>query len=92
MSLAVERLGAQRPIYVGDTPDDLLAVQRFNETCRQDAGGTMLACMVLTGLGWAAKDRFISEQAHLIADNVNAALAAVSQCIGGALCPAEKQR
>ena len=92
MKLAVERLGARRPMFIGDTPDDLLAVRRFNETCRRDAGGTMLACMVLTGLGWAAKDGFIAEQADMIADNVNAALAAVSQCIGGALCPAEKQR
>ena len=81
LKLAVDRLGAERPMYVGDTPDDLLTVKRYNE----EYGG-MLACMVRTGLPGG------DGEADIIADNVNAALIAVNRCIGGEICPDEKQR
>lgn len=85
LELAVERLGAERPMYVGDTPDDLFTVRQYNEV-----HGGMIACMVLTGFENAGlKERFIGRQADLIASNVNAALAAVDRCMGGALCPDE---
>ena len=88
LALAVERLGSRSPMYVGDTPDDLLTVRKYRET-----HGPMLSCMVLTGLkGSDKKDRFAEGQTDIIADNVNAALMAVTRCMGGALCPAEKQR
>jgi len=82
LALSVERLGAKMPIYVGDTPDDLLAVRRYNEDY-----GPMLACMVQTGLRGSNGDG-----ADMIASDVNAALIAVNKCIGGTLCPDEKQR
>ena len=78
--LAVEKLGAKRPIYVGDTPDDLLTAKRYN--------GGMPACVVLTGPGAGIKELFIAERADMIADNVNAALIA----IGGALCLEERRK
>ena len=80
LSLAVEKLGAKRPIYVGDTPDDLLTARRYN--------GGMPACVVLTGPGAGIKELFIAEKADMIADNVNAALIA----IGGALCQEERRK
>ena len=69
--MAVERLGLKKPIYIGDTPDDLLTVSRYNEN-----GGDMLACAALTGhfRGEEAIARFIEMEADIIADNVNAAL------------------
>jgi phosphoglycolate phosphatase-like HAD superfamily hydrolase len=82
LALAVERLGAKMPMYIGDTPDDLLTVRRYNEDY-----GPMLACMVRTGLRGSNGDG-----ADMIASDVNAALIAVNQCIGGTLCPDEKQR
>ena len=78
LALAVEKIGALRPMYVGDTPDDLLTARRYN--------GGMPACMVLTGAG--DRDLFIAEKADMIADNVNAALIA----IGGALCRDERPK
>ncbi|HUV04136.1 MAG TPA: HAD-IA family hydrolase [Armatimonadota bacterium] len=90
LRLAVQRLGAERPMYVGDTPDDLLTVRGYNET-----HGGLLCCIALTGPARsdsAGKARFAEQQADMIADNVNAALAAVERCSGGALCQAEKQR
>jgi hypothetical protein len=49
--------------------------------------------MVLTGVrSPVLKQRFIEQQADMIADNVNAALAAVDRCMGGALCQAEKRK
>jgi len=90
LSLAVQRLDAERPMYVGDTPDDLLTVRRYNEI-----GGEMLCCIVLTGPARresGGKARFAERHADIIADNVNAALAAVERCSGGALCQAEKRR
>ncbi|MHB0913458.1 MAG: HAD family hydrolase [Armatimonadota bacterium] len=71
LALAVERLGAKKPLYVGDTPDDLLTAVRYNER-----DGDMLVCMVETGFGSSA-DRFAG--ADMIAENVNAALAAVRE-------------
>lgn len=80
LHLAVERLGAERSVYVGDTPDDLVTVQRYNS----DYGGAMLSCMVLTGVGGKrAREWFIERQADVVADNVNAALAAISRLRGG---------
>ena len=84
LALAVEKLGARRPIYVGDTPDDLLTAKRYN--------GTMPACMVLSGHGAGIREFFIAEKADVIADNVNAALLAIGQCIGGALCQEERRK
>lgn len=81
LKLVTDRLGAQSAIYVGDTPDDLLTVKRFNEEY-----GEMLSCAVRTGLPGADGD------ADVVADNVNAALIAVNRCIGGESCPDEKQR
>ena len=81
LKLAVDRLGVETAIYVGDTPDDLLTVRRYNEDF-----GAMLACMVRTGLPGG------DGEADIIADNVNAALIAVNRCIGGEICPDEKQR
>ena len=84
LELAVSRTGTSRPIYVGDTPDDLLTAHRYGE---------ILSCMVLSGLKQpGVKERFIAGRADIIADNVNAALTAIKLCIGGALCPAEQQR
>ena len=90
LALAVERLDARRPMYVGDTPDDLLTVRRYNEV-----HGGMLCCIVLTGPARrdpAVKVLFAEQHADMVADNVNAALAALDSCAGGAICPAEKQR
>ena len=80
LGLAVEKLGARRPIYVGDTPDDLLTARGYN--------GGMPACMVLSGHGAQIEKVFIAEKADVIADNVNAALIA----IGGALCQEERRK
>jgi len=69
----MERLGAVRSIYIGDTPDDLLTARRYDPS-----GEKMLACSVLTGL--ADPDlakRFAGMGSDMIADNVNAALAAI---------------
>ena len=64
----------KKPIYIGDTPDDLLTVIRYNEN-----GGDMLMCAALTGhfKGEEAIVRFIEMEADIIADNVNAALRAI---------------
>ena len=45
LALAVGRLGAKHPMYIGDTPDDLLTVRRYNERF-----GPMLSCMVTVAL------------------------------------------
>lgn len=81
LRFCLERIGCERAIYVGDTPDDLLTARRFDSD-----GSKMLACMVLSGLDHPAlADRFADEHADIIADNVNAALAAIERCMGGLL-------
>lgn len=77
LDLAVRRISARHPMYVGDSPDDLLTVQRYKARV-----GRMLACMVLTGVGNRSSERretYIAQSVDLIADNVNAALVAVTQ-------------
>lgn len=89
LALAVERLSIERPMYIGDNPDDLRTAKRYRES-----HGEMMSCMVLTGPAQsdpAVGDFFIEQQADIVADNVNAALIAVDLCMGGALCPAEKR-
>ena len=93
LSLAVEKLGASRPMYVGDTPDDLLTARRYNlseirNPKSEIRNGRLLACMVLSGHGADARELFAAEKADMIADNVNAALIA----IGGALCRDERPK
>jgi HAD superfamily phosphatase len=79
LALAVERIGARHPIYIGDTPDDLLTARRYEEH-----HGEMLSCMVLSGMRHpAARERFVSGRADMIADNVNAALAVIQHSIAG---------
>jgi phosphoglycolate phosphatase-like HAD superfamily hydrolase len=76
LELAVERTGMKRPIYIGDTPDDLLTARRYAAL-----GGSMLACCVLTGLDGDGKARFLADEPDMIADNVNAALLAIKSLI-----------
>jgi phosphoglycolate phosphatase-like HAD superfamily hydrolase len=74
LRLAVERTGGTRPMYVGDQPDDHRTVVRYREL-----GRPMLSCMVLTGLRHPeAKQFFEDNGVDLIADNVNAAMHAVT--------------
>jgi phosphoglycolate phosphatase-like HAD superfamily hydrolase len=78
LKLAAERLGAVRSMYIGDTPDDLLTARRYDPS-----GESMLACSVLTGLSSAGlAERFASIGSDMIADNVNAALAAIRATSG----------
>ena len=67
LDIAVRRLGGKLAMYIGDTPDDLRTVTRYNEDF-----GPMLSCMVRTGLQGANK-----HGADMIAENVNAALSAI---------------
>ncbi len=67
LDLAVRRLGGKLAMYIGDTPDDLRTVKRYNEDF-----GPMLSCMVRTGLQGSNGDG-----ADMIANNVNAALIAI---------------
>ncbi|MGB9588481.1 MAG: HAD family hydrolase [Armatimonadota bacterium] len=90
LRLCVERINAEIPIYVGDTPDDLLTVRRYN-----DEYGSFLACNVLTGpmgTDMASRLRLMEQEADIIADNVNAALIAIEECLGGNICLAEKPK
>lgn len=77
LRLAVERTGGVRPMYVGDQPDDHRTVVAYREL-----GLPMLSCAVLTGLRHPeAKPFFEDNGVDLIADNVNAAMHAVTSII-----------
>lgn len=73
LDLAVRRLGGTLAMYIGDTPDDLRTVKRYNEDF-----GPMLSCMVRTGLQGANGDG-----ADVIANDVNAALMAIEAIQSG---------
>ncbi len=89
LRIAIERTGCQRAMYVGDTPDDHRTVLHYRDTY---GPGCIMFCVVLTGIRRPGlKQVFIEQGADLIADDVNAAMEAVTICIGGAVCPAERQ-
>lgn len=90
LRLCVERINAGMPIYVGDTPDDLLTVRRYI-----DEYGPFLTCAVLTGpmgMGRTSRLRLMEQEVDVVADNVNAALVAIEECLGGDICLAEKPK
>lgn len=77
LRLAVERTGCKLPMYVGDTPDDLATVRNY-----KDLGYEIASCAVLTGLSDPnLREVFISQRADMVADNVNAALLALSMLL-----------
>ncbi|HEY3298230.1 MAG TPA: HAD-IA family hydrolase [Armatimonadota bacterium] len=79
LRLASERIGTDKNIYIGDTPDDLRTVRQY-DTSEQK----MLACTVLSGLDAPSlAERFMDQKSDMIADNVNAALEAIERCMGG---------
>ncbi|MDD3805194.1 MAG: HAD family hydrolase [bacterium] len=76
ISTMMERLGAKRAVYVGDTYDDLRTVLHYRAGGRSNC----LFCAVLTGpSGDGNKEFFRSEGADLIADDVNAFLAMMKE-------------
>lgn len=86
LALTIERMGIERPLYIGDTPDDMLTAERYRE-----AYGDLITCIVMTGhSNPELRERFIARKVDIIADNVNAALIAVNRCIGGAIWPDEQ--
>jgi phosphoglycolate phosphatase-like HAD superfamily hydrolase len=79
LELCASKIGSSAPLYIGDTPDDLLTCDRYNE-----AGGDLISCMVTTGLkNPGITDIFMNQNADIIADNVNAALIIINRYIGG---------
>ncbi|MDI6826873.1 MAG: HAD hydrolase-like protein [Armatimonadota bacterium] len=87
LKLAVERTGCQYPLYVGDTPDDLITVNNYRKL-----GHEIASCGVLTGIsGGNLRQVFAEHKADMVADNVNAALLAIRILSGGAICTAEKR-
>ncbi len=70
LKLAVDRMGVCNPVYIGDTPDDLLTATKYSES-----NNKMISCMVKTGLkNPDIESIFVNQNADIIADNVNAAL------------------
>ncbi|MHB0999647.1 MAG: HAD family hydrolase [Armatimonadota bacterium] len=83
LELAASRLEVRRPVYAGDTPDDLLTVANYNSVNDEK----FISCMVTTGLkNPGLVDIFKENKADIIADNINAALVVINRCIGGTLC------
>ncbi|MHB1455662.1 MAG: HAD family hydrolase [Armatimonadota bacterium] len=79
LELSALKIGAVNPIYIGDTPDDLLTCDRYN-----GAGGNAISCMVTSGLrNPGIADIFMNQNADIVADNVNAALTIINRYIGG---------
>lgn len=79
LDLCTSRIGVARPIYIGDTPDDLLTCDSYNE-----AGGDAVSCMVTSGLrNPGIAEIFMNQNAGIVADNVNAALIIINRYIGG---------
>ena len=67
-----ERLGFSHAIYIGDTLDDLKAVQNFNQA---HGPATFLSAQVLTGPAGAANEKlFRNSGADIVAADVNAVL------------------
>lgn len=79
LELSASKIGAMKPIYIGDTPDDLLTCSRYNE-----AGGNAVSCMLTSGLrNPGIAEIFMNQNADIVADNVNAALIIINRYIGG---------
>lgn len=79
LHLAVERVGGTHPVYVGDTPDDLLTVTRYKAM-----GKDAISCMVVSGMrNPSIIDIFVGQGADIIADNVNVLLILMNRYIGG---------
>lgn len=88
LDLAVQRVGCAKPLYVGDTPDDLTTVENYRQ-----AGGDVVSCAVLTGLRTQGlEDIFADRNTDLIADNVNAALVAINLLKENVLWQADEQK
>jgi HAD superfamily hydrolase (TIGR01548 family) len=74
LALLQERMKFRNAIYVGDTPDDLKAVQNFRDT--NNAGKARIwSCQVLSGpSGDANKKAFLEAGAEIVAPDVNSVL------------------
>ena len=81
LALLQERMKFRNAIYVGDTFDDLKAVQNFRET-NASGKARIWSCQVLSGpSGSANKNAFLEAGAEIVAPDLNSVL----QYLGGVL-------
>ena len=81
LALLQERMKFRNAIYVGDTFDDLKAVQNFRET-NASGKARIWSCQVLSGpSGSANKNAFLEAGAEIVAPDLNSVL----QFLGGVL-------